>query len=208
MRDLEKVKQLYVELYKELGTYEQMHDPEISALAMAKVDLLYTDGYCEPNVKRDFTVCFPCPENTSRNIILEMTNMRMYTRCEHHGLPFFGFIHMAYIPDKKVVGLSKPARVVEHFSHKYQMQEALVAEVADYLYDMLEPVALVVQCDAIHLCSIMRGVRTPDETVTVRTERVNEEIYKSHEREGHLYHLTKDLLSKTFKTMSIARFLQ
>lgn len=200
MRDEKKLQELYIEIYKELGTYEQMSYPDMSALSMAQVDLLYTEGYGEPQIKRNFEVCFPAKESIQRSQIIEIKNMRFYTRCEHHGLPFFGFAHYAYIPDELLCGLSKPARVIQHFSHKYQLEEELTQQIADYLWDMVKPVAQVLVLEGVHLCSIMRGIRTPDELVRVREEQVNEKLYHEQEREGHLYHLVKDLLAMSLKS--------
>jgi GTP cyclohydrolase I len=81
--------------------------------------------------------------------------------CEHHFLPFHGKAHVAYIPDGKVTGLSKLARVVEGFAHRPQMQERLTAQVADALMKRLAPMGVIVVIEAEHLCMAMRGVRKP-----------------------------------------------
>jgi GTP cyclohydrolase I len=81
--------------------------------------------------------------------------------CEHHFLPFHGKAHVAYIPDGKVTGLSKLARVVEGFAHRPQMQERLTAQVADALMKRLAPMGVIVVIEAEHLCMAMRGIRKP-----------------------------------------------
>ncbi|MEX0698550.1 MAG: GTP cyclohydrolase I FolE [Acidimicrobiia bacterium] len=81
--------------------------------------------------------------------------------CEHHFLPFHGKAHVAYIPDGKVTGLSKLARVVEGFAHRPQMQERLTAQVADALMKRLAPMGVIVVVEAEHLCMAMRGIRKP-----------------------------------------------
>jgi GTP cyclohydrolase I len=86
--------------------------------------------------------------------------------CEHHLLPFHGKAHVAYIPDGRVTGLSKLARLVEGFAHRPQMQERLTAQVADALMKRLAPMGVMVVVEAEHLCMAMRGVRKPG-TVTV-----------------------------------------
>ena len=86
--------------------------------------------------------------------------------CEHHLLPFHGKAHVGYIPDGRVTGLSKLARVVEGYAHRPQMQERLTAQVADALMDRLAPMGVLVVVEAEHLCMSMRGVRKPG-TVTV-----------------------------------------
>jgi len=190
---LERVAKKISELLEELNIPDV---PKETPIAVARMYLNLTDGYRPLNVKRDFPLCFPYDGKPK---IVEINNIRFYTFCEHHMLPFFGFVHYAYIPYKQVIGLSKPARVVEHFAHRLQMQERFTHQVSETLWEIVKPVAQVVETEAIHLCSIMRGVRTPDECVRVREEKVNETLYKQLNREGHLYHLVKDLLSKTFK---------
>lgn len=84
----------------------------------------------------------------------------LYSMCEHHLLPFIGKAHIAYIPsDGKVIGLSKLARIVESFAKKPQLQERLTAQIADFLYDNLNPQGLAVVVEAEHLCMTMRGAR-------------------------------------------------
>jgi GTP cyclohydrolase I len=86
--------------------------------------------------------------------------------CEHHLLPFHGQAHVAYIPDGRVTGLSKLARLVDGFARRPQMQERLTAQVADSLMKRLSPMGVLVVVEAEHLCMSMRGVRKPG-TVTV-----------------------------------------
>ena len=82
-----------------------------------------------------------------------------YSLCEHHLVPFFGKIHVAYVPDRKVVGLSKIPRLVEVFSRRLQVQERLTVQIAQSLEEMLKPKGVGVVCEAIHLCMKMRGVQ-------------------------------------------------
>jgi GTP cyclohydrolase I len=82
----------------------------------------------------------------------------LYSMCEHHMLPFFGKAHVAYIPNKRIVGLSKLARVVEVFARRLQVQERLTDQVADALQRTLEPHGVGVVIEAFHLCMMMRGV--------------------------------------------------
>lgn len=78
--------------------------------------------------------------------------------CEHHLLPFFGKAHVAYIPDRKILGLSKIARLVEVYSRRLQVQERMTSQIAQSLYDALSPRGVGVVVEAIHLCMLMRGV--------------------------------------------------
>jgi GTP cyclohydrolase I len=82
-----------------------------------------------------------------------------YSLCEHHMLPFFGRIHVAYIPNGKVVGLSKIPRMVEMLAHRLQVQERLTMEVAETLEKVLHPRGVAVVAESIHLCMMMRGVQ-------------------------------------------------
>ncbi len=88
-------------------------------------------------------------------------NIMFYSLCEHHLLPFFGTATIAYIPNKKIVGLSKLARVLEHFSRRLQNQERITAQVADYLDEVISPKGVGVILSARHLCMEMRGVSKP-----------------------------------------------
>ena len=85
-------------------------------------------------------------------------DVELYSLCEHHMLPFFGKAHVAYIPDGKVVGLSKIPRVVDVFSRRLQIQEKLTEEIAEALQEELEPSGVGVVVEAYHLCMMMRGV--------------------------------------------------
>jgi GTP cyclohydrolase I len=81
-----------------------------------------------------------------------------YSLCEHHLLPFFGKAHVAYVPDRKILGLSKLARLVEVFSRRLQVQERLTTQIAQALHDTLSPKGVGVVLEAVHLCMLMRGV--------------------------------------------------
>jgi len=82
-----------------------------------------------------------------------------YSLCEHHLLPFFGRVHVAYIPNGQVIGLSKVPRIVEMFARRLQVQERLTVEIANFLQDTLHPKGVAVLMEATHLCSVMRGVK-------------------------------------------------
>ena len=92
-----------------------------------------------------------------RNMIM-VRDIELYSLCEHHMLPFFGKVHVAYIPDKHIVGLSKLPRIVEVFARRLQVQERLTEEIARAIEDVLKPKGVGVVVEASHLCMMMRGV--------------------------------------------------
>lgn len=87
--------------------------------------------------------------------------IKFFSLCAHHGLPFFGEAAIGYIPNDKILGLSKFARVIDFYAHRFQVQEQLTKEVAEYLQKILAPKALGVVMEATHLCMAMRGVERP-----------------------------------------------
>lgn len=94
-------------------------------------------------------------------------DIEFYSLCEHHLLPFFGRAHIAYIPDGRIVGLSKLPRVVDVYSHRLQVQERLTVQIAEALEGVLQPKGIAVVVEASHLCMMMRGVQKQrSETVT------------------------------------------
>lgn len=93
-----------------------------------------------------------------------------FSNCEHHMLPFFGKVHIAYIPNGEVVGLSKLARCVEVFARRLQIQEQLTSQIADAVNDYLNPQGVMVMVEAEHMCMTMRGIKKPgSKTVTIAT---------------------------------------
>jgi len=96
-------------------------------------------------------------EENHQSMIL-VRDIEMYCLCEHHLLPFFGRAHVAYIPDRRILGLSKLPRIVEVFARRLQVQERLSDQIADAIMDILQPHGVGVLIEATHLCMAMRGV--------------------------------------------------
>ena len=99
-----------------------------------------------------------------------------YSMCEHHMLPFFGKVHVAYVPDGKVVGLSKLARTVEVFARRLQIQEQMTEQIADAVMTCLQPKGVMVLVEAEHMCMTMRGIKKPgSRTITYSVKGVFKE---------------------------------
>jgi GTP cyclohydrolase I len=93
-------------------------------------------------------------------------DIEFYSLCEHHMLPFIGRAHVAYIPDGKILGLSKIPRVVDLYARRLQVQERMTRQIADFLRDQLHPQGVAVVIEAMHLCAMMRGVKKHDARMT------------------------------------------
>jgi len=121
----------------------------------------------------------------SKNIVI-VKNIEFYSLCEHHLLPFWGTCHIGYIPNGKIVGLSKVARLVNHFARRLQVQERLTDQIAKTLEEYLDAQGVSVIIQAKHLCMMMRGIeKQQSETITRAThgcfnesEKMNDEFLK------------------------------
>ena len=110
------------------------------------------------------------------NEMIVEKDITFYSMCEHHLLPFYGKAHVAYVPDGKVVGISKLARTVEVYARRPQIQERMTGQIADALMECLNPKGAIVLVEAEHMCMTMRGIKKPgSKTVTYAARGVFEE---------------------------------
>ena len=110
-------------------------------------------------------------------------DITFYSMCEHHMLPFFGKVHVAYVPDGRVAGLSKLARTVEIYARRLQLQERMTGQIADAVMEFLAPLGVMVVAEAEHMCMTMRGVKKPgSKTVTIATRGVFAEDSRMQEQ--------------------------
>ncbi len=149
-----ETRELVRELLKRLG-----EDPEREGLLRTPdrvADSLkwLTRGYDQTVEEVIGTAIF----NENHHNMVVVKDIDFYSMCEHHMLPFFGKIHVAYIPNGRILGLSKVPRIVEVFARRLQVQERLTEQVADALQRVLEPEGVGVVAEAYHLCMMMRGV--------------------------------------------------
>ncbi|EKD75660.1 MAG: hypothetical protein ACD_44C00066G0005 [uncultured bacterium] len=121
----------------------------------AKALEFLTQGYHQDIEKIINNATFSC--NTNEMVIIK--DIELYSLCEHHLLPFFGKCHVAYLPHKKVLGLSKVARIVDLFSRRLQIQEQLTKEIADCILQATQALGVGIVIEAKHFCMMMRGVQ-------------------------------------------------
>ncbi len=129
---------------------------------VAKAYTFITQGYQQDAHKILRSAMFD--EDYSEMVLVK--DIELYSLCEHHMLPFFGKAHIAYIPDGKIVGLSKIPRIVDVFARRLQVQERLTIEIRDAIQETLNPMGVAVVIEASHLCMQMRGVSKQNSVTT------------------------------------------
>jgi GTP cyclohydrolase I len=149
-----KIANLIAELLKELGEDTGREGLDRTPERVEKALRYFTSGYNQ-DVKEVLNGAMFVEEYDEMVIVKDIDFSSM---CEHHLLPFVGKCHVAYLPDRKIVGLSKIPRLVEMFSRRLQVQERLTTQIATTLNEALQPRGVAVVMEAIHLCMLMRGV--------------------------------------------------
>jgi GTP cyclohydrolase I len=154
MSDNDSLKPLVESLLKELGEDPGRDGLQRTPARVAEAMRFFTSGYGQDPTAILNNALF----DVSYDEMVMVKDIDFYSLCEHHMLPFFGRIHVAYVPNGRVVGLSKIPRMVEMFSRRLQVQERLTTQIAETLEKVLEPKGVAVVGEAIHLCMMMRGV--------------------------------------------------
>ncbi|MER3482240.1 MAG: GTP cyclohydrolase I FolE [Meiothermus sp.] len=129
---------------------------------MAKAWAFLTKGYCETLEEVTNGAVF---EAEGSNMVV-IKNIEYYSMCEHHLLPFFGTVHIGYVPNKKILGLSKFGRITDMFARRLQVQERLSTQIAEAIWEVLEPQGVGVVIEGQHLCMMMRGVEKQHSSTT------------------------------------------
>ena len=150
----ENIKELIKKLLLEIG-----ENPKREGLLNTPHRVAKAWGFLSKGYKQDISALINnaiFKEEYDQMVLVK--DIEFYSMCEHHLLPFFGYAHIAYIPDGKIIGLSKIPRILDMFARRLQVQERMTQEVADMLNDKLNPKGVAVILEAQHMCMQMRGV--------------------------------------------------
>jgi len=160
----ERAQELWIEILKEIGENPDREGLKDTPKRIAKMYKELFRGYDEKQLPKVTTFDNGVDGLTYNEMVIDEGDF--YSQCEHHAIPFFGKYHFAYIPDKKgkILGLSKVARVVDYFSARLQVQERLVKNIVDHLWnelskDGIEPIGMALIMEGEHLCKTMRGAK-------------------------------------------------
>lgn len=151
---MDPIEGLIASLLKELGEDPGRDGLERTPHRVARAFRTFTEGYSTDPIAVLNDAVF---EETYDEMVL-VKDIGFYSLCEHHLLPFFGRAHVAYIPNGRIVGLSKLPRMVEMYARRLQVQERLTQDVASAIEELLNPKGVAVVVESIHLCMMMRGV--------------------------------------------------
>jgi len=138
-----------------LGEDPERHGLQRTPMRIANALTFLTSGYQQTVEEVVEDAIFP--DDCNEMVIVK--DVEFYSQCEHHMLPFFGRVHVGYVPDGKIIGLSKIARVVDVFARRLQVQERMTSQIAEGLMEILTPRGVGVVVEARHFCMMMRGVQ-------------------------------------------------
>ncbi len=151
----ERVEALFYNLLREVGEDPDREGLKLTPYRVRRSMAFLTEGYTQTPQEVLGNAIFA--EHYDEMVLVR--DIEMYSMCEHHMLPFYGKCHIAYLPDGKIVGLSKLPRIVDVFSRRLQVQERLTTQIANAINEILEPKGVGVVTEAFHLCMMMRGVQ-------------------------------------------------
>jgi GTP cyclohydrolase IA len=157
-----KIATNYENILTELGEDVSREGLQKTPLRVSKAMHFLTQGY---NIDPSAILKSALFTQNSHEMVI-VKDIELYSLCEHHMLPFFGRAHIAYIPNGKITGLSKFARVVDAYSRRLQVQERLTREILDCVQESLNPLGVAVVIEAKHLCMMMRGVEKQNSVTT------------------------------------------
>lgn len=158
----EKLQNLYKGIIKLIEPDSEREGLANTPIRVAKAMQYFTQGYNIDPKKMIESATFK--EDYKQMVIVK--DIEIYSLCEHHLVPFYGKAHVAYIPNGKITGLSKIARVVDAFSRRLQVQERLTMQIRDCIQESLDPIGVAVVIEAHHLCMMMRGVQKQNSSTT------------------------------------------
>lgn len=159
---LDELASHYEKILSILGEDPQRDGLQKTPMRVAKAMQVLTRGYAEDPKKVLLDALFD--EKYNQMVIVK--DIDFFSMCEHHILPFYGKVHVAYIPNGYITGLSKIARVVDIYSHRLQVQERLTQQIGDCIQSALKPLGVMVVIEAKHMCMQMRGVEKQNSITT------------------------------------------
>lgn len=159
---IERIGSHYADILKAIGEDPAREGLKRTPERVAKALQYLTHGYDLDPAQILKSAMFT--EEYSQMVLVK--DIEVYSMCEHHMLPFFGKAHVAYVPDGRIVGLSKVPRVVDAFARRLQVQERLTNEIRDCLHDTLKPLGVAVVIECSHLCMQMRGIQKQNSVTT------------------------------------------
>ena len=162
MKKYDKIADLTNKLLEEIGEDPKREGLIKTPLRVAKAWKFFSNGYKQ---NLDDIINNAIFNERSKDMVV-VRDVEFFSLCEHHLLPFFGKVHVAYIPDGKVIGLSKIPRIIDMFSRRLQVQERLTRQISETVKDVLEPVGVAVIMEGQHMCMQMRGVEKQSSLAT------------------------------------------
>ena len=162
MEKYDKIADLTNKLLEEIGEDPKREGLIKTPLRVAKAWKFFSNGYKQ---NLDDIINNAIFNEDSKDMVV-VRDVEFFSLCEHHLLPFFGKAHVAYIPDGKVIGLSKIPRIIDMFSRRLQVQERLTRQISETVKDVLEPVGVAVIMEGQHMCMQMRGVEKQSSLAT------------------------------------------